>query len=380
MQSTIAAIPPNAAAAALNAALAPDRAAASRENGPRPLDANTGMDPLGAGAEESSRALEETAGRHKVHLERRRFGNRRDAEPVKRIEELREIQAMAETEEVQMRLADLARQARDRAGQGDLGADWLRQAEPDPVARAAVLEIAQAGAEAAGEGEAAARLEQLTAELWQGEGDAIQAGLLKASSAQHSANQRLYYDDVLGNTRQPEELFDKLRGHFGDGGFRRGLASLRRTMAGELAGTNPAVSGERQGQLMIDLQQIATIRSLVAQADDLRGQLRERGIETGPDALKVAESVFGLTSGPLFAKTLFKTVDGLPRDGAKQPIPLYAAFRRFLSQTPLAIWAQGGDAKQKALEHLDMRLAALARAEAAQLAQAAQLARAGQPA
>jgi hypothetical protein len=129
-------------------------------------------------------------------------------------------------------------------------------------------------------------------------------------------------------------------------------------LAAELECENIAINKERCGQLMMDMQQISIIRSLVAEAETLRQRLERCGIEPSRDAFSIAESLFALTSAPMFAKNLFKAIDSLPKQPPAQMLPLYDAFRLFLAQTPAAIWAQGVEAKQKALEQIDQKRAA----------------------
>lgn len=324
------------------------------------------FDPLGAGAEEASRALEDTVSRQKTALEQRRFGPRSDPAMVKRIEHIEAMQALMATDRVETDLQELAKEARQRAGDGQEDAmAWLRERESDPVARAAALEIAQAQAETEGDRHAAGHLEKLGAQLWQQDGDAIRSGLRQADAARIESGRSFYYGELLGAPSQPEALFEQLRGHFGEAGLRQGLSELRRAMARELDGEQPAVGHEGRGRLMIDLNRIATVRSLIAQADELREHLLGQGIDTAQDGVALAEKIFGLAGGAASAKTLFKAVEDLPRQADASPFALYTGFRRFLAQTPDAIWSQGAEGRQKAVEQLDMRLVALARAESA---------------
>ncbi|WP_137938855.1 hypothetical protein [Chitinivorax sp. B] len=318
------------------------------------------MDPLGAGAEEASFRLSESIERQKHQLEKQlsKTTTPNQWNKVARLEALRELL----NNQVQRdRLGATAREFRERLGRDpEKAASWLEGRQPDVALRALVLELALDDARQAGDHVAGELAEHACGALWRSEGALICAQLAThVAQTTQQAERQLYFQNILGRANQPHSWLKLLQQQIGDQDLSVAIEKLRKTLATELSVSSHSLGAAGSGQILRDLHQLGTLRTLLGQAGNLRQSLVQRRMPSGKSESTIAKAVLGLAGGPIFAQALFDLINGLPDSPPANQVSLLSAFRAYLADSPLAIWTGGEDNRGKALTILDHRLVSL---------------------
>ncbi|OEC35413.1 type III secretion protein W [Pseudomonas cuatrocienegasensis] len=328
----------------------PDMRPADLEPLPRPPVQETAKsfapkNPLLDSMEEVAMKFSESVERHSKGLEQRQVRESSSAQRVERIEKLTEMYSLLDNGE-QPSLEQQARRMQiQMMQQGSSLPDLLKMADNDP-ARADILLQQVVRMSASGGSEADHEHAQtLLDELRLTHGDKIRAGFNTASAIalfssdpqQRSLMRQLYYKAIIG--QQPlASLLEALLERFNEDQLSRGLRTLQRALADDIAALAPSLPGGVLRSMLRSLGASGQLNNLLKACLALLERLAKKSPDSSMTALGMSKRILRFCGNGFFARDLtLLAEETMGRTPNLQPL-FFNSLYPLLQNLPLALW------------------------------------------
>ncbi|MCO8169111.1 type III secretion system gatekeeper subunit SctW [Pseudomonas sp. 21LCFQ02] len=313
---------------------------------PAPAEVRTPTlrNPLFDSMEEVALKFTESVERHSKSLDERQVRESSTAQRVERVEKLTQLYRLLDNAE-QPALEQLARRMQIQMQQQAALGGILNLADNDPTRADLALQQAVRMAAAEGRQSLADQAHGLLDELRQTHGDKIRAGLNTASAIalfssdpeQRSAMRQLYYAAIVA--QQPlAALLEALLERFNEEQFTRGLRTLQRALADDIAALAPSIPGPVLRSMLRGLGAGGQINNLLKSCLALLERLAHKNPGSSMTALGMSKRVLRFCANGFFARDLtLLAEDTLGRQPELQPV-FFNSLYSLLQTLPLAIW------------------------------------------
>ncbi|MFJ4143874.1 type III secretion system gatekeeper subunit SctW [Pseudomonas sp. NPDC089734] len=326
----------------------PDMRPADLEPLPRPPVAETKSfapkDPLLDSMEEVAMKFSESVERHSKGLDERHVRESGSSQRIERIEKLAELYKLLDNSE-QPSLEQQARRMQIKLMQQGSLPDVLTMADNDP-ARADIL-LQQVVRMSAAEGSETShdQAQTLLDELRLTHGDKIRAGLNTASAIalfssdpqQRSLMRQLYYKAIVG--QQPlASLLEALLERFNEDQFARGLRTLQRALADDIAALAPSLPGGVLRSMLRGLGASGQLNNLLKTCLALLERLAKKSPGSSMTALGMSKRILRFCGNGFFARDLtLLAEETIGRTPNLQPL-FFNGLYPLLQGLPLPLW------------------------------------------
>jgi type III secretion protein W len=316
---------------------------------PRPLfgteaTAATAKNPLIDSMEEVALKFSESIERHSKSLDERHISDASRGQRVERIEKLVELYRLLDHGD-QPSLEQQARRMQQQLQQQPSLQAALSVADNDPARTDILLQQAMRLSLAEGLDGEAQNTRELIDELRLVHGDKIRAGFNTASAIalfsrdpqQRAAMRRLYYKAIVG--QQPlASLLEALLEHFSEEQFARGLRTLQRALADDIAALSPSLPGNVLGSMLRGLGSCGQLNNLIKACHDLLQRLSQKQRRESMTPLAMSKRLLRFCANGFFARDL-TLLSGDTLDNAPHLQPLYFnGLYPLLQNLPLVLW------------------------------------------
>ncbi|MGE7955644.1 type III secretion system gatekeeper subunit SctW [Pseudomonas sp. NPDC089530] len=305
----------------------------------------TAKNPLIDSMEEVALKFSESVERHSKSLDERQISeSTRGQQRVERIEKLAELYRLLDHSD-QPSLEQQARRMQQVLQQQPSLQAALSLGDQDPARTDILLQQALRLAMNEGRESEAQSTRGLIDELRQVHGERIRAGFNTASAIalfsrdpeQRSAMRQLYYQAIVG--QQPlASLLESLLERFGDEQLGRGLRTLQRALADDIAALAPSLPGGVLGSMLRGLGSCGQLNNLLKACQALLERLSQQQSRSGMTPLAMGKRVLRFCANGFFARDL--TLLGEDTLGqAPHLLPwFFNGLYPLLQNLPLVLW------------------------------------------
>ncbi|MFJ4192613.1 type III secretion system gatekeeper subunit SctW [Pseudomonas sp. NPDC089534] len=311
---------------------------------PFPADtaAATAKNPLIDSMEEVALKFSESVERHSKSLDERLISESTRGQRVERIEKLAELYRLLDHGD-QPSLEQQARRMQMQLQQQPSLQTALGLAEQDPARADILLQQALRLSLQEGRETDAQATRSLIDELRQLHGDRIRAGFNTAGAIalftrdpqQRAAMRQLYYKAIVG--QQPlANLLEGLLEQFSEEQFGRGLRTLQRALADDIAALSPSLPGGVLGSMLRGLGSCGRLNSLLQACQALLERLGQR--HGGMTSLGMSKRLLRFCGNGFFARDLTLLGDDTLGPASDRQAWFFNALYPLLQQLPLVLW------------------------------------------
>lgn len=316
---------------------------------PRPLfgadaPSATAQNPLIDSMEEVALKFSESVERHSKSLDERHISEPGRGQRVERIEKLVELYRLLERTD-QPNLEQQARRMQIQLQQQPSMEAALTLGDNDPARTDILLQQALRLSTAEGLEADVDTTRNLLDELRLIHGDKIRAGFNTASAIalfsqdpeQRALMRQLYYKAIVG--QQPlASLLEALLERFSEEQFARGLRTLQRALADDIAALSPSLPGAVLGSMLRGLGSCGQLNNLLKTCLALLERLSQRSGRSSMTPLAMSKRVLRFCANGFFARDLtLLTEDTVGSEAKLHPVFLNG-FYPLLQNLPLVLW------------------------------------------
>ncbi|WP_122318608.1 type III secretion system gatekeeper subunit SctW [Pseudomonas cichorii] len=327
----------------------PDMRPADLEPLPRPPTQETRSfapkNPLLDSMEEVAMKFSESVERHSKGLDERHVRESGSSQRIERIEKLAELYRLLDNSE-QPSLEQQARRMQIQMMQiGSSLSDLLKMADNDPARADILLQQVVRMSVAEGSETSHDQAQTLLEELRLTHGDKIRAGLNTASAIalfssdpqQRSLMRQLYYKAIVG--QQPlASLLEALLERFNEDQFARGLRTLQRALADDIAALAPSLPGGVLRSMLRGLGASGQLNNLLKTCLALLERLANKSPGSSMTALGMSKRVLRFCGNGFFARDLtLLAEETIGRTPNLQPL-FFNGLYPLLQNLPLPLW------------------------------------------
>ncbi|QXI31267.1 type III secretion system gatekeeper subunit SctW [Pseudomonas vanderleydeniana] len=300
--------------------------------------------PLIDSMEEVALKFSESVERHSKSLDERQISESSRGQRVERIEKLAELYRLLDYSD-QPSLEQQARRMQMQLLQQPSLQSALSVAEQDPARADILLQQALRLSTSEGRDTEAQSTRGLIDELRQLHGDRIRAGFntagaiaLFSQDPQHrTAMRQLYYSAIVG--QQPlASLLEGLLERFSEEQFGRGLRTLQRALADDIAALSPSLPGGVLGSMLRGLGSCGQLNNLLKACQALLDRQRQHQPRSNMTSLAMSKRVLRFCGNGFFARDLtLLGEDTLGQAPHLQPW-FFNGLYPLLQNLPLVLW------------------------------------------
>ncbi|MGN7738555.1 type III secretion system gatekeeper subunit SctW [Pseudomonas sp. 22526] len=316
---------------------------------PRPMlgaeSASTRMkNPLIDSMEEVALKFSESIERHSKSLDQRSIKDASRGQRLERIEKLAELYRLLDPTD-QPSLEQQARRMQRHLQQQPSLQAAMTLADQDPARADILLQQTLHLSQSEGRKTDADTTQQLIDELRQVHGDKVQAGFNTASAIalfsrdprQRAAMRQLYYKTIVG--QEPlSSVLEALLERFSDEQLTRGLRTLQRALADDIAALSPSLSCGVLGSMLSSLGSCGQLNNLLKTCQTLIGRLRLQDHQDSMTPLIMSKRVLRFCANGFFARDLtLLAEDTVGNTPCLHPLFLNGLYP-LLQNLPLVLW------------------------------------------
>jgi len=300
--------------------------------------------PLQDSMEEVAMKFSESVERHSKGLDERHVRESTSSQRVERVEKLAELYRLLDNAD-QPSLEQQARRLQGQLQQQGSLKDVLAQAGGDPTRADLLLQQVVRMSATEGKEDTHDQAMALIDELRLSHGDKIRAGLNTASAIalfssdpqQRSAMRLLYYKAIVG--QQPlASLLESLLERFNEDQFARGLRTLQRALADDIAALAPSIPGAALRAMLRGLGASGQLNNLIKTCLALLQRLAHKAPGSNMTPLAMSKRVLRFCGNGFFARDLtLLAEETIGRTPTLQPL-FFNGLYPLLQNLPLTLW------------------------------------------
>lgn len=301
--------------------------------------------PLIDAMEEVALKFSESVERHSKSLDERKISKFSPSQQqVERIEKLAELYRLLDHSD-QPSLEQQARRMQQQLQQQPSLQTALSLGGQDPARTDILLQQALRLTLNEGRGSEAQQTQGLIDELRQLHGEQIRAGLNTASAialfsrdpVQRATMRQLYYQAIVG--RQPlASLLESLLERFGEEQFGRGLHTLQRALADDIAALAPSLPGGVLGSMLRGLGSCGQLNNLLKVSQALLDRLSQPALRSGMTPLAMSKRVLRFCANGFFARDLTLLGEDTLNQAPHMLPRFFNGLYSLLQNLPLVLW------------------------------------------
>ncbi|MDI2591001.1 type III secretion system gatekeeper subunit SctW [Pseudomonas sp. N3-W] len=309
-----------------------------------PAESAVAKNPLIDSMEEVALKFSESVERHSKSLDERHISEPGRGQRVERIEKLVELYRLLDHAD-QPSLEQQARRMQAQLQQQPSMEAALALGEHDPARTDILLQQALRLSTAEGLEAEVDTTRNLIDELRQLHGDKIRAGFNTASAIalfsqdpqQRAAMRQLYYKAIVG--QQPlATLLEALLERFSEEQFARGLRTLQRALADDIAALSPSLPSGVLATMLRGLGSCGQLNNLLKTCLALLERMQQRAPRSNMTPLTMGKRVLRFCANGFFARDLtLLTEDTVGAESRLHPLFLNG-FYPLLQNLPLVLW------------------------------------------
>lgn len=309
-----------------------------------PMPSAVPANPLLDGMEEVALKFSESVERHSKSLDERSIAQPNQGQRIERIEKLAELYRLLDRND-QPSLDQQARRMQIQLQQQPSMDAALSLGDNDPARTDILLQQALRLSMKEGDETTVSQTRSLIEELRQLHGDKIRAGFNTASAIalfsrdpeQRASMRQLYYKAIVGQ-QSLASLLEALLERFSDEQFVRGLRTLQRALADDLAALSPSLPGAVLGSMLRGLGSCGQLSNLLHTCDALLKRLALKHSGTQLTSLAMGKRVLRFCGNGFFARDLtLLTEEAVGSARALHPLFLNGLYP-LLQGLPLVLW------------------------------------------